>query len=319
MIRRTFWLTPEFCPGPLFQGWQLYQREHEARREPANHDHVWFKSEYLARLHRLLGERGVLLPDPAHHRDTRRAFMDGFAAAFPAGLLIEQGSFGEAETILSTPPDPRFAAKLLLFNARGILDAERRDNSMLAATCPCKFHKAQLKAMDRAARKELFAEPLLTAEMFFQAVITARTLRDLAHGLRRGEALPVPALPAALRQVWIDLAEQCPRAVPPSVVLALSGRRAVASEPYPGDLCALALDLLVGESMDFNRLIERMSHDGDAPYDEDLVCAMVMGLLFSGEIRTITRGQIVETGAGFGIIPGLLGVGKHAERRRSCS
>ena len=283
------WLLPEYCPGPFYMGWHLYVRQHDATRsDPDAYSCGWLfrRCGAYKAAWRALWKAGWTLPDPGYDRDFHD-FEGAVVRLFPAGLLVEVDDRHEVERVLPELPDARWRARLLLFNARMVIEGAARMNRWLAATCSCRRHTENRREVTERCGARSFEEPEngwgWSQEDLLEDVQEAEQLRDRARALRRGEE-SVPTLPEDLRDVWLKLAASRPADVPTSVVLGLSGRGPLPKERCgAGDLCYWILEALAVKPMrEMDLALHVASGDPSAPYDVMLTLATIHGLLGRG-------------------------------------
>lgn len=282
------WLLPEYCPGPFYMGWHLYVRQHDdARSDPNPYSCGWLFKRFGAyrAAWRALREAGWILPDPDYDRDFHD-FEAAFVRVFPAGLLVEVDDRENVVRVCPEPPDTGRRARLLLFNARMVVEGASRMNRWLESTCPCRRHTERRREVTERCGARSFQEPEggwgWSQELLLESVQEAERLRERARAraLRRGEE-PAPSLPEDLRGLWVAVAERRPADVPEAVVLALSGRGPLPKERCAaGDLCSWALDRVARGPLSQEALAREVAFgDPEAPYDLELAAATVRGLV----------------------------------------
>jgi hypothetical protein len=90
--KETRYIVAEYCAGPFYSGWWLYEREHNDGRPNSGYDcwgwlqddDAWSKK---ADVHRLCVGMGFAPPTIKRHSQN---FAAWFADTFPAGLLVEK-------------------------------------------------------------------------------------------------------------------------------------------------------------------------------------------------------------------------------------
>ena|GEM_PF-4808010 len=86
-------LVAEYCPGPFYMGWHLYERE---RRDRRNHDYGWGWLNYggswphIEAIYEMLVGLGHKPPVPQRYSDD---FSEWFGKTFPKGIRVRIGYF----------------------------------------------------------------------------------------------------------------------------------------------------------------------------------------------------------------------------------
>lgn len=94
-----FYLYPEYCSGPFYMGWHIYERDRNDGSINDSGDWGWIRSSslWMDGVKRLCDELGHS-DMPAVVRYEGR-FIDEFARRFPNGILVRLGEYHRYEIV----------------------------------------------------------------------------------------------------------------------------------------------------------------------------------------------------------------------------
>jgi len=108
-VRR--YIIAEYCAGPFYMGWWLYERERNDGSANDRNEWGWLKGterwDPQYEVFKLCGTMGLEPPEPRRYVQN---FAEWFAGRFPGGLIVErnpEGGYSLLKIVSKIPHQPR--------------------------------------------------------------------------------------------------------------------------------------------------------------------------------------------------------------------